>query len=92
MAELDGRVAAFVALSLAERRLDQLFGAARAQGRGLGLALFNVARQAMPDSFWLSPRWRPRARAFYTRRAMVIDATMRGLGPEAILYVAGPVS
>lgn len=54
VAEADGRLLGFLALALSERRLDQLFIAPDAQGCGVGKALFEVAKQRMPNGFWLS--------------------------------------
>ena len=43
----------FLALKPAESCLDQLFVAPAAQGRGVGRALLDVAKQVLPDGRWL---------------------------------------
>jgi GNAT superfamily N-acetyltransferase len=92
VAEQDGRLLGFLALALAERRLDQLFIAPDAQGSGVGRALFEVARQRMPDGFWLSTQpANPRACAFYERLGMVLDRSAFGQTAERVVYALPPV-
>lgn len=91
VAELDGKVVGFLALALAEDRLDQLFVQAEAQGRGVGAALFDVAAARLPASFWLSTQMgNHRARAFYEARGMVLDRTEGTAGEERAIYVMRP--
>ena len=88
MAEGDGRLAGFLALCLAEQRLDQLFVSPEAQGRGVGSALFDVAVARMPDGFWLSTQpGNHRARAFYERRGMTVDRIREETGEGRVVYV-----
>ncbi len=88
VAELDGRLAGFLALALAEGRLDQLFIRAEAQGRGIGAALFEVAAARLPAGFWLSTQIENhRARAFYEARGMVLDRIEGAAGEERAIYV-----
>ena len=91
LAEADGRLVGFLALVLAETRLDQLFVSPGAQGQGVGLALFNVAVERMPGGFWLSthPDNR-RARAFYERRGMTVEPAETGVTGERVVYVIRP--
>jgi len=74
VAEADGRLLGFLALAIAEQRLDQLFIAPDAQGQGVGVALFAVAIARFPDGFWLTTQTENhRARGFYERRGMVLE-------------------
>lgn len=74
VAEANGRLLGFVALATAEQRLDQLFIAPDAQGRGVGSKLFGVAVQRFPNGFWLKTQTENlRACNFYERRGMVLD-------------------
>lgn len=74
VAEADGRLLGFLALAMAEQRLDQLFIAPDTQGKGVGGALFAVAVARMPDGFWLATQAENvRARGFYERRGMVLE-------------------
>lgn len=74
IAEEDSRILGFVALCRAERRLDQLFVLPSLHGRGVGLALFEAAKDQMPAGFWLSTQTaNHRARQFYERRGMRVD-------------------
>lgn len=91
VAEADGRLLGFLALALPERRLDQLFIAPAAQGRGVGKALFDVARQRMPDGFWLSTQpANRRARAFHERCGMTFDRLETGHADDRMVYVHPP--
>lgn len=91
VAEAGGRMVGFLALAPRERRLDQLFVAPEAQGRGVGHRLFEVARRAMPGGFWLSTQpGNSRARAFYERAGMRLDRIRPDpSGDRAIYELAG---
>lgn len=74
VAEEDDRITGFLAVALAERRLDQLFVRPSDQRSGTGGALFEVARTQLAEGFWLSTQFgNERARAFYERRGMRLD-------------------
>lgn len=91
VAEADGRVLGFLALALAEGRLDQLFIAPDAQGRGVGRALFEAARRRMPDGFWLSTQpANGRACAFYERLGMMLDRVEPGHAGDRVFYRFAP--
>lgn len=91
IAELDGRVVGFLALALAEDRLDQLFIRPEAQGHGVGTDLFEVAAARLSTSFWLSTQiGNQRARAFYEDRGMVLDRIEGAAGEERAIYVRKP--
>lgn len=91
VAELDGRIVGFLALALAEGRVDQLFIRAEAQGRGIGAALLAIAAAQLPAGFWLSTQLgNHRARAFYEDRGMVLDRIEGAAGEERAIYVCKP--
>jgi len=74
IAEESGRLLGFLALAPAEQRLDQIFIAPDAQGRGVGSTLFEIARARFPEGFWLTTQTENlRARGFYERRGMVVE-------------------
>lgn len=88
VAEAGGEMVGFVALALAETRLDQLFIAPEAQGQGVGRALFDVAVQAMPQGFWLSTQAaNVRARRFYEGLGMSLDRVEADAGGDKAIYV-----
>ena len=90
VAESDGRLLAFLALAVSEQRLDQLFVAPDAQGLGLGRALFEVARQRIPDGFWLSTHpANHKARAFYERQGMLSEGSASAEDADGIVYAFG---
>lgn len=88
VAEADNQLLGFLALCLAEQRLDQLFVSPEAHGRGVGSELFNVAVRQLPNGFSLStqPNNR-RARDFFEQRGMSVDHTYRDLSGERVFYV-----
>lgn len=91
VAEADGILVGFLALALSEHRLDQLFVAPGAQGRGIGRRLVEVAKQRMPEGFWLSTRPdNRRARAFYERSGMGFDRLEPGQTGDRAVYVFPP--
>lgn len=88
IAEVAGGPVGFLALAMAEQRLDQLFVAPGSQGRGIGHALFQVAIERFPDGFWLATQpANVRARAFYERQGMKLDRIEPGLTEERAFYV-----
>ena len=87
IAETDGKMLGFLALALNEKRLDQLFIAPDAQGRGIGHRLFEIARQRMPDGFWLSTQpGNTRARKFYERAGMRFDRFEPAPSGDRVIY------
>jgi GNAT superfamily N-acetyltransferase len=88
VAEADGRLLGFLALALSERRLDQLFIAPDAQRRGVGRTLFEVAKERMPDGFWLSTQpANGGARAFYEQCGMTPEPLDAGYAGDRVIYV-----
>jgi len=88
VAEVGEEMVGFLALALAEDRLDQLFLAPAYQGRGLGGALFEVAVRRMPTGFWLSTQAENRrARAFYEQRGMSLDRVEYDADGDRVFYV-----
>jgi GNAT superfamily N-acetyltransferase len=74
VAEYEGAILGFVALKRADRRLDQLFITPDAKRLGIGKKLFDLARTAMPEGFWLRAAAENReARAFYEAVGMTLD-------------------
>lgn len=93
VAEVDGRLAGFLATCLAEGRLDQLFIHPDFQGRGLGRALFQVGRSQLGDRLWLSTTAaNKRACAFYEHLGLVLDRTEPGRSEERRFYVFRPTA
>lgn len=74
VAEADGVLLGFVALAPNERRLDQLFIAPHAQGRGIGAVLLKLAKQRFAEGFWLRVgAANTRAIAFYEREGLAAN-------------------
>ncbi|NHF74281.1 GNAT family N-acetyltransferase [Paracoccus xiamenensis] len=74
VAEGDTGLIAFLAIKPEQRYLDQLFVCPRHLGAGIGTALMNFAKRAMPDGFTLYTTSRnARARHFYEREGLVWD-------------------
>ena len=91
VALVDDRLVGFLALSMAEHRIDQLFVAPTAQGTGVGSALFQIALKELPNGFWLSTQPRNhRARAFYERNGMTIDPSSEADSAEKTIYRYAP--
>jgi GNAT superfamily N-acetyltransferase len=53
VAEVDGTLAAMLALRLPDKHLNQLFVAPEHQGKGIGRQLLAFTRQQLPDEIWL---------------------------------------
>ena len=81
LAELDGRVAGFAAL--ADGFLNHLYVHPESQGRGVGSALWERAKQTHPEGFrfWVFQR-NERARQFYAARGAVVVTLTDGSGNE----------
>jgi GNAT superfamily N-acetyltransferase len=82
-------LAGFLALKPATGCLDQLFVAPSAQGTGVGRALLDLAKQSLPDGFWLRTAVaNTRARRFYERNGLrpAETATHPTLGHATIIY------
>ena len=78
----------FLAVCVAETKLDQLFITPNRQGRGVGRALFEVAKAQMPGGFWLSTQpANRRAREFYERRGMSVDQKRGGADRDRVFYL-----
>ena len=78
---LDGDPVGFVALR--GDSLDQIYVDPDAQGRGVGHALLDAAKQASPTGFTLVVFARNRnARAFYERSGLVLDVLREASNPE----------
>ena len=91
VALVDDRLVGFVALCMAERRIDQIFVAPAAQGKGVGSALFQIALRDLPDGFWLSTQSdNGRARAFYEVRGMTLDLSAGTEDAEKVIYRYAP--
>lgn len=77
VAENDGAVIGMLALSLGEKQLDQIFVAGAARSAGVGKALLDRAKAAMPDGFWLRTHdGNGRAHAFYEREGLRLARTV----------------
>ena len=69
-----GRIAAMLALHLAQNYLDQLFVAPQYQGNGLGRRLLGFTRTQMPDEIWLRCiRENEKAWRWYEREGFVFE-------------------
>ena len=69
--DAEGEIIAFIALSLAEHRLRQLFVSPSHQFRGVGSELLELAKVRMPEGFWLwTPPGNLKARRFYDARSV----------------------
>jgi ribosomal protein S18 acetylase RimI-like enzyme len=69
-----GRIAAMLALRLADGYLDQLFVAPGYQGQGLGKRLLAFTREQLPDEIWLRcVRENEKAWRWYEREGFVFE-------------------
>jgi ribosomal protein S18 acetylase RimI-like enzyme len=67
-------------LAMGERQIEQLYVEPRCQGRGIGTALLNLAKELAPDGLTLfTHRRNERARTFYERRGFL--AARFGVSP-----------
>jgi len=82
----DGRVpVAFMALN--PGKLDQLFVAAAYRGQGIGGRLLALARERMPEGFYLTTAIQGRAHAFYQREGLLRGEVSRHrFGHEIVRY------
>ena len=75
-AEHDGVPVGMLALIPAQRRIDQIFVAPTAKGKGVGLAMLAHAKNLMPDGIILTTHETNRpACAFYESRGFVLTGT-----------------
>ena len=92
VAEYESALVGFLALKRASRCLDQLFIAPNAKRLGIGKRLFDLARTAMPEGFWLrTAAENKEARAFYDAVGMRLDRTEPHPrhGYETAIYIIG---
>jgi GNAT superfamily N-acetyltransferase len=74
VADDDGRIAAMLALRLADGCLGQLFIAPDYQGKGLGKRLLAFTREQMPNEIWLRcVRENVKAWRWYEREGFVFE-------------------
>ncbi len=74
--DMDGEVAAMLAIKPAENYLDQLFVAPAFQGKGIGSQLLKFTRTKMPDEIWLrTDANNTNAIAWYEREGFVREKT-----------------
>ena len=74
VADDEGRLAAMLALRLADGCLGQLFIAPNYQGQGLGKRLLAFAREQMPNEIWLRcVRENEKAWRWYEREGFVFE-------------------
>tara|TARA_R110002020_G_scaffold83397_1_gene206813 strand:+ start:210301 stop:210747 length:447 start_codon:yes stop_codon:yes gene_type:complete len=93
LAQIDNRIVGFLALLPADNQLDQIFVAPDKKGMGIGRALLDFAKQALPDRIvlWTAAQ-NIHARTFYEKAGFVktgakYDAAHRR---ENCLYVWTP--
>jgi ribosomal protein S18 acetylase RimI-like enzyme len=74
VAELNGEIAGLLALKIEDKQLDQLFIAPEYQGRGVGTALLQFAKQKLPSGMWLRTAERnTKAIAFYKAAGFLFE-------------------
>jgi putative acetyltransferase len=89
--EADGGMLGFLALAPEERRLDQIFVLPRAQGRGIGARLLDLAKRRLPDGFWLrADATNHHARRFYEREGLKWVRTEMEGSRERVVYAFEP--
>jgi ribosomal protein S18 acetylase RimI-like enzyme len=85
----DGELVGFLALKPASSCLDQLFVAPDAQGRGIGRALLDFAKDRLPNGLWLrTASDNIRACRFYERNGLRRGetGTHPTLGHQTVVY------
>ncbi|MGZ6205642.1 MAG: GNAT family N-acetyltransferase [Candidatus Binataceae bacterium] len=74
VADVDGAIAAMLALHLPDLYLDQLFVAPEYQGRSIGRQLLAFTRRQLPDEIWLRcVRENEKAWRWYEREGFVFE-------------------
>lgn len=87
VAEVDHKLVGFLAVAVAEQRLDQLYVAPSAQGYRIGAELLNVAKRRFPGGFWLkADASNDRARKFYEREGLTLTGKEIEDGRARMVY------
>jgi GNAT superfamily N-acetyltransferase len=83
VAELDGRIAGFVAIAAEGESLEHLYVHPEFHNRGIGTALLEKARELSPGGFrlWVFQR-NAQARRFYESRGLQLVRVTDGAGNE----------
>jgi GNAT superfamily N-acetyltransferase len=87
---VEGRIVGFSATKPEQSVLDQLFVSPSAKGTGVGSTLLILAKQQMPDGFWLRTDARNEsARRFYEKRDLLLQSyeTHPTRGHTVAIYV-----
>ena len=87
IAEVNDKLVGFLAIAPAEQRLDQIFVAPSKQRHGIGAELLKIAKQRLPDGFWLkADATNDRARKFYERHGLTFTRAESENGRERVIY------